>query len=151
MPLTPFSGKQEPLRELGEPPPLRCLGLPLQGSPKTTLREETFVHCTRTGKESVGDKLGAQSIHLSVCLSVGGGLTRLPSSPKSEAGPPELSFAAPIRAPAAPSRVLLSESKNSGLVSRKLVRRRFEVLLLAEFRMKLQRRFLACKRKPKGL
>ena len=72
MPLTSFPGNQERLRELGEPPPLRCLGLPLQGSPETTLREETFVHCTRTGKESVGDKLGAQSVRPSVCLSVCG-------------------------------------------------------------------------------
>ena len=66
MPLTPFPRNQERLRELGELPPLRCVGLPLQGSPETTLREETFVHCTRTGKESVGDKLGAQSVRPSV-------------------------------------------------------------------------------------
>ena len=87
VPWTLFPGNQDRLCELGEPPPLRCLGLPLQGSPETTLREETFVHCTRTGKEGGGDKLGTQSVCLSVCLSVRGGLTYLPSSPKSEAGP----------------------------------------------------------------
>ena len=68
MPLTPFPGNQERLRELGELPPLRCLGLPLQGSPETTLREETFVHCTRTGKESVGESWAhSLSVRLSVC------------------------------------------------------------------------------------
>lgn len=91
MPLTSFPGNQERLRELGEPPPLRCLGLPLQGSPETTLREETFVHCTRTGKESVGDKLGAQSVRPSVCLSVclwEVVLLASPAPPSQKQGPP---------------------------------------------------------------
>ena len=87
MPLTPFPRNQERLRELGELPPLRCLGLPLQGSPETTLREETFVHCTRTGKESVGDKLGAQSVRQSVCLWEVV-LLASPATPSQKQGPP---------------------------------------------------------------
>ena len=87
MPLTPFPRNQERLRELGELPPLRCVGLPLQGSPETTLREETFVHCTRTGKESVGDKLGAQSVGPSVCLWEVV-LLASPAPPSQKQGPP---------------------------------------------------------------
>lgn len=87
------------------------------------------------------------TVGLFVCLSVRVVLLASPAPPSQKQGPLDSA----LRPRSRPSRILLSENKNSCLVSRKLVRRRFEVLLLAEFQMKLRRRFLACKRKPKGL
>ena len=84
--LAPFPGNQElAQRARGAASPAMS-GSPFIGFSRDHPGvEEISVHCSRTSKEGVGDELGMWS----VCLSVGGGLTCLPASPRRKQGPPD--------------------------------------------------------------